>query len=128
MAVVMYERRSLLIGSSCLAPRGQPPMNMSAPHLPGPLVDGFVSARRRALAAGPSSEPDACARTRSEHSVRPRGFLSGREPLERPAVALAPVAQAVVQAVVAVLPELVRVGTDAEPAPFVRQRRVVAVT
>src|SRR3954451_24807927 len=127
MAVVMYERRLLLIGPPFLAPRGQSPMNVSAPHSGGRLIDGRVSARRRALGAGPSSERDVRERTCSEHSARRRRFLSRRQRLEQPGVAPAAVAQAVVQAVVAVLPELVGLGADAEASPFVRERRFVAV-
>ena len=50
-----------------------------------------------------------------------RGRLArlGREPLDRPAVRGARVAMAVMQPVVAVLPELPGVGLDAEAAPVV---------
>src|SRR5258708_38458432 len=47
---------------------------------------------------------------------------SRREPLDRPARAVAPVAEAVVEPVIAVLPELVRLGSDDEAAPDLRTR------
>src|SRR5262245_11968120 len=53
--------------------RGQLPMSASGPASCGAgLIDGRTSARRQALAAGPSSEPDVRARTCSEDSARSR--------------------------------------------------------
>ena len=46
-----------------------------------------------------------------------RARRSGVEPLDDPRAAVAPVAEAIVQPVVAVLPELPRVGREAKPSP-----------
>src|SRR5207249_1773536 len=48
----------------------------------------------------------------------------GGQALDRPAVALAHVAEPVVEPVLAVLPELVAVGNEAEPSPLRRQRHL----
>src|SRR5437764_12400696 len=55
-----------------------------------------------------------------------RGAL-GRKPLDRPALAGAPIAQAVVQPVGASLPELELAREHAVPAPMRRARRGIAV-
>src|SRR5919204_3220393 len=49
------------------------------------------------------------------------------EPFDRPRAALSAVAEAVVQTALAVLPELVRLGCEAEAAPSVRQWYVATV-
>src|SRR5690348_10424780 len=51
----------------------------------------------------------------------------GPEPLDSPALALAAIGEAVVQPVVAVLPELPRVGHEPEPAPPLRPCRLALV-
>src|ERR1051326_9297438 len=51
----------------------------------------------------------------------------GPEPLDRPALALTAIGEAVVQPVVAVLPELPRVGHEPEPSPPLRPCRLALV-
>src|SRR5439155_22640034 len=53
-------------------------------------------------------------------------LLLGGEPLDEPAVALAAIAQPVVEPVRAVLPELVALGRDSEAAPVRRPQDVAA--
>src|SRR5262249_20903375 len=71
----------------------------------------FARTRRRALAGG---------------GRRAGAALLGRKTLEQPAVAVAPVAQAIVQTVVAVLPELVGLRSEPVAAPVLRARQLAA--
>src|SRR5205823_1720623 len=51
----------------------------------------------------------------------------GRQPLDQPAAAVTPIAKAVVQAVLAVSPELERHRNEAKAAPLWRQRHVASL-
>ena len=62
----------------------------------------------------------------TKNALRPRPAVLGREALDDPAPAVAPVAEPVVQAVLAVLPEFDDGRVEAVAAPVLRQRHVVA--
>src|SRR5262249_41708928 len=89
--------------------------------------------RREASSLDPSTQAEPCrpvARPRGRPRQREwgtRACRSRRQPLDHPAVALAPVAQSVVQPAGPPLPELDRRGPHAVAAPVGRPRHVLAL-
>src|SRR5207302_8332431 len=74
----------------------------------------------RAPGAGATRARARAQRVRGRRTGRP--LLLGCEALDLPAATFPRVAEAVVQAALAMLPELVGVGNDPDPAPRLRKR------
>ena len=107
-----------------LPPLGARPQGRPRPLAPGLLARPHVHVRGREGAGGrlqehehrrlPALEPG---RELHEERAPAAPRLLGRQPLDGPSIAFAPEAEAVVQPVLAVLPELDHLGAQAKTAP-----------